>query len=176
MIGNGVLHDIVFAKALGGHRIHLRFDDGVEGEVDLRRVIPEFKGMNVAVLQGPAPAPGGGAAAPPKFYTVPAARDITLKDPLTHTSGLSSGPMGQSEVRKNRRKPTETLADYIPRLGSTPLEFQRPPLFAAPSPENAVATCFAFSTAIRFFAIGTMAAIFAANWPPSVLGAFFPHS
>jgi len=68
--------------------------------------------------------PGAGAAAPPKFHTVPAARDITIKDLLTHTSGLSSGPMGQSEVRKNRRKPTETLADYIPRLGSTPLEFQ----------------------------------------------------
>jgi CubicO group peptidase (beta-lactamase class C family) len=32
--------------------------------------------------------------------------------------------MGQSEVSKNRRKPTETLADYIPRLGSSPLEFQ----------------------------------------------------
>ena len=32
--------------------------------------------------------------------------------------------MGQSEVAKIRRKPTETLADYIPRLGSTPLEFQ----------------------------------------------------
>ena len=99
-----------------------------EGKLQLgdpvSKYIPEFKGMNVAVLQGPAPAPGAGAAAPPKFYTVPAARDITIKDLLTHTSGLSSGPMGQSEVRKHRRKPTETLADYIPRLGSTPLEFQ----------------------------------------------------
>jgi CubicO group peptidase (beta-lactamase class C family) len=32
--------------------------------------------------------------------------------------------MGQSEARKVRRQPTETLADYIPRLGATPLEFQ----------------------------------------------------
>ena len=99
-----------------------------EGKLQLgdpvSKYIPEFKGMNVAVPQGPAPAAAAGAAAPPKFYTVPAARDITIKDLLTHTSGLSSGPMGQSEVRKNRRKPTETLADYIPRLGSTPLEFQ----------------------------------------------------
>jgi len=99
-----------------------------EGKLQLAdpvsKYIPEFKGMNVAVPQGPAPAAAAGAAAPPKFYTVPAARDITIKDLLTHTSGLSSGPMGQSEVRKNRRKPTETLADYIPRLGSTPLEFQ----------------------------------------------------
>ncbi len=65
-----------------------------------------------------------GAGNPPKFYTVPAEREITIKDLLTHTSGLSSGPMGQSEVAKVRRKPTETLADYIPRLASTPLEFQ----------------------------------------------------
>ena len=53
MSGNGLLHDIVFARALGGHRLHLRFDDGVEGEVDLRRVIPEFKGL-LAPLADPA--------------------------------------------------------------------------------------------------------------------------
>jgi len=100
-----------------------------EGKLQLgdpvSKYIPEFKGMKVGVLQGPAPTPApADAANPPKFYTVPAARDITVKDLLTHTSGFSSGPMGQSEVRKNRRKPTETLADYLPRLGSTPLEFQ----------------------------------------------------
>jgi CubicO group peptidase (beta-lactamase class C family) len=95
-----------------------------EGKLQLgdpvSKYIPEFKGMKVAVLQ----AAGRGAANPPKFYTVAAERDITIKDLLTHTSGLSSGPMGQSEVAKNRRKPAETLADYVPRLGSTPLEFQ----------------------------------------------------
>jgi CubicO group peptidase (beta-lactamase class C family) len=32
--------------------------------------------------------------------------------------------MSQSEVAKIRRQPTETLADYIPRLATTPLEFQ----------------------------------------------------
>jgi CubicO group peptidase (beta-lactamase class C family) len=76
--------------------------------------------MKVAIQEEPARGPGN----PPKFYTVPAAREITVKDLLTHTSGLSSGPMGQSEVAKIRRKPTETLADYIPRLATTPLEFQ----------------------------------------------------
>ena len=95
-----------------------------EGKVQLgdpvSKYIPEFKNMKVAMLQQP----GRGAGNPPKFYLVPAERDITIKDLLTHTSGLSSGPMGQSEVAKIRRKPTETLADYIPRLGSTPLEFQ----------------------------------------------------
>lgn len=95
-----------------------------EGKVQLgdpvSKYIPEFKDMKVAVLQ----TPGRGAGNPPKFYTVPAEREITVKDLLTHTSGLSSGPMGQSEVAKIRRKPTETLSDYIPRLASTPLEFQ----------------------------------------------------
>src|SRR5262249_11534459 len=54
---------------------------------------------------------------------VPAAREITIKDLLTHTSGLASGPMGNSEAA-GRRKPTDTLADYVPRLGATALEFQ----------------------------------------------------
>jgi len=53
MPGNGLLHDVVYAKALGGHRLFLRFDDGVEGQIDLRRVIPEFKGM-LAPLSDPA--------------------------------------------------------------------------------------------------------------------------
>ncbi len=95
-----------------------------EGKLQLgdpvSKYISEFKGMKVGVMQEI----GRGAADPPKFYTVPAEHDITIKDLLTHTSGLSSGPMGQSEVAKNHRKPTETLADYVPRLGSTPLEFQ----------------------------------------------------
>lgn len=91
----------------------LRLDDPIW------KFIPEFKNQRVAVLEQ-----AGSQGNPPKFHTVPAERDITVKDLLTHTSGLSSGPMGQSEVRKVRRQPHETLADYIPRLGSTPLEFQ----------------------------------------------------
>jgi CubicO group peptidase (beta-lactamase class C family) len=95
-----------------------------EGKLQLgdpvSKYIPEFKDMKVGVLLEA----GHGAGNPPKFYTVPAERAITVKDLLTHTSGLSSGPMGQSEVAKIRRKPTETLADYVPRLASTPLEFQ----------------------------------------------------
>ena len=34
-----MLVDIVEVQALGGHRLHLRFADGVEGEVDLGGVI-----------------------------------------------------------------------------------------------------------------------------------------
>ena len=39
-----MLKDIVEARAVGGHRLHLRFEDGVEGEVDLSKLI-EFRGV-----------------------------------------------------------------------------------------------------------------------------------
>ena len=92
----------------------LRLDDPVS------RFIPEFKNMKVAMESGA----GGALAKPPVFSTVAATREITIKDLLTHTSGLASGPMGQSVAAQNPRKPTDTLADYVPRLAATPLEFQ----------------------------------------------------
>ena len=39
-----MLVDIVEARALGGHRIYLRFEDGVEGAVDLSTLV-DFKGV-----------------------------------------------------------------------------------------------------------------------------------
>lgn len=91
----------------------LRLDDPIS------KFIPEFKDQRVAILEE-----AGSNGNPPKFHTVPADRDITIKDLMTHTSGFSSGPMGQSEVRKLRRQPDDTLATYIPRIAKTPLEFQ----------------------------------------------------
>ena len=55
---------------------------------------------------------------------MPAQREITIKDLLTHVSGLGSGPMGNSDIEKVARKDGEKLSDYIPRLGGTALEFQ----------------------------------------------------
>jgi CubicO group peptidase (beta-lactamase class C family) len=103
----------------------LRLNDPVS------RYIPEFRNMKVAVPQptpagrgagGAPPANAGGQPAPPQFYTVPAQREITIKDLLTHVSGLGSGPMGNSDIEKIARKDGETLAQYIPRLGGTALE------------------------------------------------------
>src|SRR5580704_6904292 len=100
-----------------------------EGKVSLSdpvsKFIPEFKNMKVGILQSPGGRGGGAAgAAPPKYYMVPADRELTIKELLTHTSGLVAGPMGQNAVAPLRRKPEETLADFIPRLAQTPLEFQ----------------------------------------------------
>jgi CubicO group peptidase (beta-lactamase class C family) len=90
------------------------------------RFIPEFKELKVAVAQPNQGQGGARGAAPaaPRFYVVPAEREITIKDLLTHTSGLGSGTISNAEAAKLGRKPTDTLAAYIPRLGTVPLEFQ----------------------------------------------------
>ena len=81
--------------------------------------IPQFRNLTVAVAR-----PAGGSGAEPSFDTVPAAREITIKDLLSHVSGLGSGPLSNSTIEPVARRDGETLADYIPRLGSTALEFQ----------------------------------------------------
>jgi len=39
-----MLKDIVEVRPLGGYRVHLRFEDGVEGNLDLEEVI-DFRGV-----------------------------------------------------------------------------------------------------------------------------------
>jgi CubicO group peptidase (beta-lactamase class C family) len=101
-----------------------------EGRVRLTdpvsQYIPEFKNMKVAV---PKPGQLEPTAAPrpnspkPDVDLVPASREITIKDLMTHTSGLLSGGLGTA-VSDVQRQPTDTLASYIPRLGAVPLDFQ----------------------------------------------------
>ena len=100
----------------------LRLNDPVS------RFMPEFKDMKVAVIRpgyvAPAPVPGQRAPIP-DYYTVPASREITVRDLLTHTSGLESGDLGNRVgARLVPRDTTRTLADYVPRLSQVPLDFQ----------------------------------------------------
>jgi CubicO group peptidase (beta-lactamase class C family) len=101
-----------------------------EGRIRLNdpvsRYIPEFRGMQVAMAQPAARGGGAGAAAgaAPRFDRVAANREITVRDLLTHTSGLGSGTMSNSDIANVARKEGERLSDYIPRLGKTALEFQ----------------------------------------------------
>jgi CubicO group peptidase (beta-lactamase class C family) len=67
----------------------LRLNDPVS------RFIPEFHAMKVGADR------------------VAAQRDITVKDLLTHVSGLGSGPVGGADIAKVARQEGETLADYI---------------------------------------------------------------
>ena len=84
----------------------------------ISRYIPEFKNLRVAVAR-----PEGGSGAP-GFDTVAPQREVTIKDLLTHVSGLGSGPMSSGTIDAVARREGETLADYIPRFGGTVLEFE----------------------------------------------------
>src|SRR5262249_26780200 len=92
--------------------------------------IPEFKGIKVAVARGTpaatadAPAASNQPSGNAEYDTVASNREITVKDLLTHTSGLASGGLSSAAVRQIQRGPDSTLADYIPKLGATPLDFQ----------------------------------------------------
>jgi CubicO group peptidase (beta-lactamase class C family) len=85
--------------------------------------IPEFTDTQVAV-----PVDETARLVPgeiPDHYTVPASREITLRDLLTHTSGLESGGLGGRIG--NTVAPRDTrmnLEQYIPTLGKVPLDFQ----------------------------------------------------
>jgi CubicO group peptidase (beta-lactamase class C family) len=130
MAKDGVFRIASMTKPVVGVAILMMIEEGKVRLADpVSRFIPEFKDLKVAVAQPgpaqtPAQAPAGGRGAPPRFYVVPAEREITVRDLLTHTSGLVSGTISTAEASKLGRKPTDTLADYIPRLGTVPLEFQ----------------------------------------------------
>src|SRR5262245_15656656 len=82
------------------------------------KYIPEF----AAPPQVAVPKPGGPEGA---FDLVAATRPITIRDLLTHGSGLLSGGAGQRAAgATTQRGPQDTLATYIPKLGTVPLDFQ----------------------------------------------------
>lgn len=99
-----------------------------EGKLRLQdpvsRFIPEFKDAQIAIVknteEGRDPASQGA-----EIYTVPASREITVRDLLTHTSGLESGGAGsRAGARIAPRDTSLSLAEYIPTLGEVPLDFQ----------------------------------------------------
>jgi CubicO group peptidase (beta-lactamase class C family) len=99
-----------------------------EGKVRLNdpvsRFLPEFKGSKVAVDQDrPRTA---NASDPPKYYTIPAAREITIQDPLTHVSGLASGGRASSHELQGLMDFVggRTLADIMPNFAAAPLDFE----------------------------------------------------
>lgn len=109
-----------------------------EGKVRLTdpisRFLPEFANVKVAVAppggagRGGAPAAAAGrgrGGPPPPVDLVTLNRPITVKDLLTHGSGIMSGGLGQGQAGANgQRRPDDTLATYIPRLAAIPSDFQ----------------------------------------------------
>ncbi|HEV8396784.1 MAG TPA: serine hydrolase domain-containing protein [Vicinamibacterales bacterium] len=113
-------------KPIVGTAIMMMMEEGKVRLTDpVSKFIPELKGMQVAVAQpGPAAPPAAGAPAEPRYYTVPADHEFTVRELLTHTSGLVSGSFSGAANRKVVLKGQESLSDYLPRLAQTPLEFQ----------------------------------------------------
>ncbi len=116
-------------KPVAGVAIMMLMEEGkVRLSDPVSRFFPEFKIPKVAILKSSTPPPvvPGQPAPAPEIYTIPATREITVRDLLTHTSGLGSGGASAGEAGKvmQARKPTDTLADFVPRLGALPLDFQ----------------------------------------------------
>jgi CubicO group peptidase (beta-lactamase class C family) len=111
-------------KPVVGVSIMMMIEEGKVRLTDpVSKFIPEMKDLKVAVTTtpaGPPPPPN----TPARFYTVPADREIAVRDLLTHTSGLVSGGVSNREAQRVALKGRETLADYLPRLGGVPLDFQ----------------------------------------------------
>ena len=75
-----MLQDILQAKHLGGHKLHLRFEDGVEGDVDLETFVkftgvfeplkdPDYVGrVRVEPEYGTVAWPNGADVAPETLY------------------------------------------------------------------------------------------------------------
>jgi len=85
----------------------LRLNDPVS------RFLPEFKNSKVAIARGDSG----------ETYLVPADRELTIRDLLTHTNGLMTGGVG-SKLGPPRMVEGDTLATYIPQLAAAPLDFQ----------------------------------------------------
>jgi CubicO group peptidase (beta-lactamase class C family) len=86
----------------------------------ISKFIPEYKNPKVAVWSLPNDPAGAG------LRLVPAAREITVQDLLTHTSGLANGFEGPAGdfVRRANLPAGGSLDERVKRAASLPLNFQ----------------------------------------------------
>lgn len=105
-------------KPVTGVAILMLIEEGkIHFQDPVSKFIPEFKTLKVAEKKEEST----------EVTLVAPKREITIRDLLTHTSGLVSGGIGTQKAPKELLRPTEpeeTLAHFIPRLASVPLDFQ----------------------------------------------------
>lgn len=115
------------SKPVGAVAILMLVEEGkVRLSDPVSRFIPSYRDMKVAV---PVERRGGfggppGQAPRPEFYTVPAERDVTVLDLLTHTSGVMSGQISNAEGQAASSRRHELGVAWTELLGQVPLEFQ----------------------------------------------------
>ncbi|MEP7307572.1 MAG: serine hydrolase domain-containing protein [Acidobacteriota bacterium] len=130
---DGIFRLASMSKPITGAAVMMLVEEGkIRLNDPVSRFIPEFKNLNKVAVPKPglqaggggrgAAAGGGRGGVPQEFDAVSASREITIKDLLTHGSGLMSGGLGNSAAPQ--RAPTDTLATFIPKLASVPLDFQ----------------------------------------------------
>jgi len=105
------------SKPVAGVATMIAIEEGLITATDpVARYLPEFADMSVAVLaEDKDVSPEWDWNNPPAHRLEPA-RQITIHDLLTHTSGLASGGLGNAIAGfPAKRGPEETLADVVPR-------------------------------------------------------------
>jgi len=131
-----MLEDSVFimmssSKPVLGVAAMIMVEEGlIRPEDPVSMYLPEFADMQVAVLKEPVDENVSPRRVDrdniPEHRLVPAKREITIHDLLTHTSGLGTGGLG-SLVAERAPFPLpsdRTLATEMSRYASTPLDFQ----------------------------------------------------
>jgi CubicO group peptidase (beta-lactamase class C family) len=119
---NGVFRLASMSKPITGTAVMMLVEEGkIRLNDPVSRFIPEFKSLNKVAMARPGGARGAGGG-PQPFDVVTATREITVRDLLTHTSGLVSGGLGAATAPA--RAENDTLATFIPKLGAVPLDFQ----------------------------------------------------
>ena len=135
MVKDAIFRLASTSKPITGVAVMMLVEEGRIRLTDpVSRFIPEFSELDKVAVARPAGRGGrGGPAAggrgrgegPPEYDLVTVARPITIRDLLTHGSGLVSGGLGASAAPTLApRSPSDTLATYIPRLAAVSLDFQ----------------------------------------------------
>jgi CubicO group peptidase (beta-lactamase class C family) len=102
-------------KPVAGVAIMMLVEEGKIRLTDpVLKYIPEFKGQQVAIEKDK------------KVELIAAVRPITVRDLMTHTSGLGSGGIGtrQAPADSVRPKDDDNLEKYVARMAKVPLDFQ----------------------------------------------------
>ena len=117
------------SKPVLGVAAMMMVEEGLFDPADeVAKYLPEFSGMQVAVLKEPVDkdivpafvAPGE----TPEHRLVSAERPITIHDLLTHTAGLGSYGLGTAVAKLPNVGPDDTLASRVPLYARMPLDFQ----------------------------------------------------
>jgi len=116
--------DIVEARALGGHRLFLRFDDGKSGEIDLGRTLT-FTGV-FAPLRNPKAF--ARVFVHPEFHTVSWPNDVDIDTDVLY-SKITGAPLpgGRTlpEGSKRRRPPAPARTGRANRIAGAPRKAER---------------------------------------------------